>query len=415
MTSLTPSRRSLEVMNTPGQGMATPSSVQTKDGDHRPTIAEDSERDLDILILGPVPPPFGGIAVHVDRLVPLLQESGLRVGVLNHFRSADPEFVLGTLNRNPIKYFRKPRRFPAKLVHYHHSRWCHLVATALGKRPGKTRYIVTLHAGDIQKQFPHLTSRLPLVRRITRWALRRFDAVIAVDPEVASILQSHLKEKRIEVFPAFLDARAEDFARYEPAVEEFLESGRVLLVAAYGIQFLQRGGELYGVDTAVEAFIDLARQHEELRLVIFVARHPTRVKARRHLAHLESQLERAGLKDRVLILFGLPLVPAFRKNTIYVRPTRAEGDAVSIREAQRAGVPVIASDVVPRPDGVDIFPVANAALLAAAVRLLLQSGVEVASESGQRGETLIGPGFVRELIRFYESELAEVDRFKRAG
>ena len=58
--------------------------------------------ELDILILGPVPPPFGGISVHLSRLVPLLQAQGLNVAVLNHFGSAELPFVLGVLNRNPL-------------------------------------------------------------------------------------------------------------------------------------------------------------------------------------------------------------------------------------------------------------------------------------------------------------------------
>jgi glycosyltransferase involved in cell wall biosynthesis len=140
------------------------------------------ESSLDILILGPVPPPFGGVSMHLARLVPRLQRAGFRVGVLNHFRSTDRAFVVGALNRNPLKYYFLPKKFRTRILHYRHSRWPQLVATALGKGSSKARYIVTLHSGDIDKQFPHLTTRKPLVGRITRWALRRFDTVIAVNP-----------------------------------------------------------------------------------------------------------------------------------------------------------------------------------------------------------------------------------------
>src|SRR6266567_1507749 len=93
-----------------------------------------STRELDILILGPVPPPFGGVSVHVSRLVPLLKEVGLRVGVLNHFDSTEPDYVLGALKRNPLNYYRLPKKLSARVVHYHHSRWSTLVAVALGRR-----------------------------------------------------------------------------------------------------------------------------------------------------------------------------------------------------------------------------------------------------------------------------------------
>jgi glycosyltransferase involved in cell wall biosynthesis len=63
---------------------------------------------------------------------------------------------------------------------------------------------------------------------------------------------------------------------------------------------------------------------------------------------------RQGL-GRAPNVFGLPLLPALRSHTVFVRPSRAEGGAVSVREAQSAGVPVVASDVVPRPPGVVVF------------------------------------------------------------
>ena len=43
---------------------------------------------LDILVLGPFPPPFGGVSTYVQRLHRLVVRRGFRVGVLNHFSSA---------------------------------------------------------------------------------------------------------------------------------------------------------------------------------------------------------------------------------------------------------------------------------------------------------------------------------------
>ena len=39
---------------------------------------------------------------------------------------------------------------------------------------------------------------------------------------------------------------------------------------------------------------------------------------------------------------------------VYLRPSRTDGDAVSVREALGAGRPVIASDAVTRPEGVKL-------------------------------------------------------------
>jgi hypothetical protein len=50
-----------------------------------------------------------------------------------------------------------------------------------------------------------LRSKVPIVCRITRWASSPLDTIIAVDPIVASFIQSHVGKQRIEVVPAFLD------------------------------------------------------------------------------------------------------------------------------------------------------------------------------------------------------------------
>jgi glycosyltransferase involved in cell wall biosynthesis len=216
------------------------------------------------------------------------------------------------------------------------------------------------------------------------------------------------------VLPAFVESPDEDTYRYEPSVEAFLDSDRVLVVTAFDVQFLHDGGETYGLDTAVEAFINLAGDLEGLQMAIFIARRPSRPKARRHLAKLERRLEQEGLRERVLILFGLPLVSALRRNAIFIRPTRAEGDAVSIREAQQAGVPVVASDVTRRPEGVVSFPTESVQELCAALRSLLDGSIPHRKEVVRRDvqEPLTDPFFNR-LVRIYRTELMSQARARR--
>ena len=362
--------------------------------------------DLDILILGPVPPPLGGISVHVSRLVPLLKDAGLRVGVLNHFASKEVPYVVGALKRNPLNYYRLPRKVSTHIVHYHHSSWLQLLAVALGRGRTPTRYIVTLHAGNIHEHFPQLTSKVPLVARATLWALRRFDRVILVNPEIAPIIGGRLHGQRVEVMPAFLQSTDEEF-RYDASLEGFLNSGRILVVAAHGVQFLRDGRDLYGLDTAVQAFADLARQRADLRLLVFIARRPSvyGLRARRHLMKLERRLEKAGIRDRALVVFGLPLAPAFRQNSIFVRPTRAEGDAVSVREAQHADVPVVASDVVTRPNGVVPFSVGNASALSEAIEEVVEQTNYPTGAAGDAASQTVEPSLANPLIRLYRAEL----------
>lgn len=365
------------------------------------TVSDSGE--LDVLILGPVPPPLGGISVHVSRLVPLLQTAGLEVRVLNHFRSTEMSFVIGALKRNPLNYYRLPKRIPARVVHYHHSHWSLLMAVALGKGRRGSRYVITLHGTDLPRR---LNSRVPLLGRVTRWALKRFDAIIVVNPHIHAAIKDDVGARSIEVLPAFLLAQDEE-SPYEAPIEMFLSSGQTLLVPAFRVQFLPDGRDLYGLDTVVEAFAAIAGARPELRLSLFIAERPRGRKASKHLQRLVREIEDAGMRDRVLIVFGLPLTPAFRHNVVVVRATRIEGDALSVREALHAEVPVVASDVVDRPPGALTFSTDDVADLCHVLRRVLdapRSSQGPSVESAATNEAADSQ-FLAPLIRIYRGQI----------
>jgi hypothetical protein len=118
-------------------------------------------------------------------------------------------------------------------------------------------------------------------------------------------------------------------------------------------------------------------------------------------------LKEAGVRDRALIVYDRPLVPALRQNTVFLRPTRAEGDAVSVREAQRAGVTVVASDVVRRPHGVVTFSEEDVTDLCAALRAVLDGATQQSSDATS-GDTFgeVTQDFSDRLIDIYRTELA---------
>ena len=216
----------------------------------------------------------------------------------------------------------------------------------------------------------------------------------------------HLEKQRLEVIPAFIESWNGESERYEQPLESFMESGRILVVAAYGVQFLPDGRELYGLDTAVEAIARLASERADLRLALFIARRPASQKARRHLARLEKRVEQAGLSERVHVAFDRPLGPALRKNVIFIRPAREDGDALSVREAQRAGVPVVASDVVERPSGVVLFPTDDVATLCSALGALLARALPNVPTARRDARNHGSKTFSDRLIELYRSELA---------
>jgi glycosyltransferase involved in cell wall biosynthesis len=89
-----------------------------------------------------------------------------------------------------------------------------------------------------------------------------------------------------------------------------------------------------------------------------------------------------------------------------VRPTRSDGDALSIREALHAAVPVVASDVVERPEGTLTFPLEDIGALSATLGLILDDGMPEKDSRGARKGSGEGDSFNEGVIRIYRAQLA---------
>jgi glycosyltransferase involved in cell wall biosynthesis len=301
----------------------------------------------DVVLVGPYPPPFGGISSHVRELAAALERRGHDVAVINHFGHAARPPVVAALHRNPIRYYRELSSVDATVLHYHHARVSTTVATALATRRLKsTRLVMTVHGHELDAPL----TRWPGVRWLTRWAVGRFDHLVAVSDAVAAELRRHVDPARVTVLPAHLAAPQDS---QSSAHADALQLGaRSIAVSAYRIDLNRDGQDLYGLDIAIDVFERVAERRPDLEFAIFLAQSPRRRSQKRYLDRLLERTEIAGFRDRLHVLVGADLRQAMPQIAVYLRPTRSDGDAVSIREAKAAGTPVVASDAVLRPDGV---------------------------------------------------------------
>jgi glycogen(starch) synthase len=348
--------------------------------------------ERDVILVGPYPPPFGGISSHVVRLAGGARERGLSVGIVNHFRSrgSDPQ-ILAELRRNPWRYWWVLRRMRAGVIHYHHARWSTLLATAWALRRSPASTVATIHGRELE---PFLRSRIAGVAATTRWALRSFDVLIAVSTEIERSLTAAVGHP-VAVLPAYLSA-PDDGATLSPDAEAFLRRGPSLVTVAYRLSVDRSGRTIYGIETALDSFSAIASRHPRVHLAIFVASPP---RSRRQTALLQQLIAKTGdeeLRRRIGVFYGQPLAPALRLGTIFLRPTLTDGDAVSIREAMAAGVPVLASDVVRRPTGVTVLPLDSRRWVEEIDRLLSDEDLRA------RAQPVTQPDPLGQLMAIYE-------------
>jgi glycosyltransferase involved in cell wall biosynthesis len=283
------------------------------------------------------------------------------VGILNHFAHDRHPLIIETLRRNPLRYWWEMRRLRVPLVHYHHARWSTLIAASLARGSRSGTWVVTFHGHEVE---PFLRNRMPGVAMLTRWAVRRFDRVIAVSDAIAEKV-SERTGIHVTVIPAYLPADAVD----EPGDDT--NQPPTLIAAAYRVGKAS-SDDLYGIDIAGAVYASASAVIPDLRLKLFLAQAPSGSGACRYLERALAPAHRAVPPERVGVYVGAELAPAFRPGTVYLRTTRTDGDAVSIREALDAGVPVIASDVVKRPAGVLSLPLEAIDAWVVALREILE-------------------------------------------
>jgi glycosyltransferase involved in cell wall biosynthesis len=241
-----------------------------------------------------------------------------------------------------------------RLVHLHtnganRGSWAAAQVAARARLPGGPAGVLTLHSGLCP---PYLAAS-PGRRRWARLACQGFGQVIAVSQAIADALHGcGVKASRIAVMPAFLGAAPAWDAL--PARYEALRSRCTRLFAA-----AVAPGPTYGEDLLLEAFRRVRALDPCAGLAVFGRGSQAGPAGRIGLAQGVLALGEVGHAEAQAIIGA---------SDVFVRPTRADGDANSVREALALGRAVVASDAAARPAGCLVFRTGDAEDLAARMR-----------------------------------------------
>jgi glycogen(starch) synthase len=312
---------------------------------------------MKILLIGPYPPPYGGVSVHVSEARKLLHLSGVDCHVLN----VDPHALASSEYlsiRSGWDFCRTMTRFARNgwILHVHtnghnHRSW--LVALAAGIAgtlgPGS---LLTLHSGMAPaylapgRRGPRLLARLVCVL---------YRRIVAVAPEIRdAILSLWVPARRVALLPAFLPTAT---SRQELRELKAVEGRKPRLATTLFFR------PEYGFELLVEAVGRVKDEHPDIACVVMGGGGDQEQGER--LVHEKS------LQRHFLFLGDVPhekCISVMSRCDLFVRPTLADGDASSVREAHSLGIPVVASNVGHRPPGTTLFNTGDADDLAAKIR-----------------------------------------------
>lgn len=293
-----------------------------------------------LLLAGPFPGPVGGVSVHLSRLHAWLSARGIAVDRVDESRVKKT----GVYNLRSFRvgsYLRYLTRCDVAHIHssVHLFRILHIVAC----RMLGLRVVVTIHSWRPS--------------RIATWINRLFLRLAHEVILVSEGINDHLRLRRHRILPAFLPP-TEHRCSLPREIQCFLDAARVrggAVLCANAYELIEnRGEDLYGLDLCVELLHRLVHQSGVEASLVFVVccearNNPLYIHAREAVA-------RHGLEGRVC-LYNEPVdfIALLSQCNVVLRPTNTDGDALTIREALYYGVPVIASDVVKRPEGTILF------------------------------------------------------------
>lgn len=319
-----------------------------------------------IALLGPIPPPLGGVSTHVLREAALLGRQGHAVSLLRYTGLTQAD-RLGRVAQAARQWLRATARLSLgrhDVVHVHYATSAALISLLPQLASTRGRLVITLHAVRVLDDLDRLR---PPARRLLCRALQRADQWICVRQEIADgLAQRGVSGVPVCIKPAFLPPAPEeaDAARLPAAVRQALAADEAAArpIASAAAYYLGPGygqEDLYGVEHLVASLaVAESRLERPWSLHVLVSNRPGDAPQNAALQRVERMA--AGLKRaRTTVHFGAPLVPVLAASRAFVRPSRQDGDSVAVREAQALGVPVLASDLVPRPAGVRLFRLAS--------------------------------------------------------
>jgi len=306
----------------------------------------------DILLVGSYPPPVGGVSVHVQRLADRAVSEGLSVAVASPYPiqgnvAVAGYTVFGGYGSGLWRYLaccRAIRIVRARVVHFHASGLTRLVPIALLRAlvPLRARTILTIHSGS----WPSAEHGLGVRRRLETWLLSQFSTVIAVNAiQVLRLREMLGATSEVLLIPAFI--RAEK-GRLRTDTETITAGARlakraVILLSGFGTP-LYRYEDLF-------AALRVSGAVEDVEVILALYNTVDR--------DYLSRLGEAGQGIRwhmVRDLAPSQFLALLEEVDLYVRSAGRDGDSVAVREAQAAGIPVVASDVAPRPVGTLVYP-----------------------------------------------------------
>jgi len=311
-----------------------------------------------IIQIGPYPPPYGGISVHIKRLTDYMSKKKI-----SYILFSESNIITGKskiINKfQKVNNLRKIiRKYDKAVIHLNTSIGSSfkkfLLILLLKKKGEKT--IFSLHSSDGFWSVKNIDNT-SLKKRLYFYFLSKFDYIILDNKSQIDILKRYNVNINYSVIPEFIPPliNDENYRNIPNYIWDFYKAHKIVLYAMVWITF-DNGIDMYGLDMMISLMRRLKkRRYASIGLVVKVL--GCNPENQDYYDKIKKQVKDDYLQNDILFIeenFD-EIYPLEKEADIMIRPSCTDGNSVSVKESLYFNVPPIVSDAVPRPKGCVVF------------------------------------------------------------
>jgi len=315
-----------------------------------------------IAIIGSYPPPFGGISVHIQRVVNLLR---------------DDEYILYNTapnnDINAVHFYGKQKLLillsfffkKFRLIHHHTpDKTVRLLLCFLGYF--KKNIYLHIHGASLEDNFSEGSISSFLIKKMLKNV-----SVIADNSRILKIAKKY-NPKDIYQIDAFLPSAYNEQV-YTSVIEKITLPKAEIIISMVGWFTEFRDTDLYGYDLLPEL---LHRLRGEYNLDVAIVASVNGIISENIHNRFINRVSEFKMEEYISLITDemKEIWPIYLRSDIFIRPTISDGSSVALLEAMWFEAKTIASDAVPRPDNVVLFKDRDVNDLVDKIRLIIEKG-----------------------------------------
>lgn len=309
---------------------------------------------MKIVIIGPYPPPFGGISIHIKRMRMYLLKKGEDVCIYNEIKNSKntPDNIYPTGSFK--KFIFKIPFIKGDVFHFHSIDIRVRMIIGIYKLFNK-KIMLTIHGESLNQQLEN--SNL-ITKKILLKSLKSIDKIVCVNKNIQNrLINLGINKESLICIPAFITPIEDvnDEKNISQEIWDFIKNSE-FLICANGCIRLENNEDIYGIDMLIELISKIKDCSVKLIIALLGVKNQS-LEEKECYKGLKSKIESLRLKDRIIIYETehTEFYPILKMSKLFIRPTNQDGDAISVRESIHLNIPAIASDAAYRPKGTILF------------------------------------------------------------